>query len=185
MNEIKTIALFGGSFDPPHIGHEAIVKAIVNFRDVDKVVIMPTFLNPFKELSHAPSDVRLRWLRKIFSEFKNVEVSSYEVDQNKKVPTIQTVLHLLKNYEKIYLIIGADNLSSLHKWHSFTELKKLVNIVIVSRDKIETDDEFLKLDIDVDISSTSLRDKMDVKKLPQKCSKEIEKFYKEHNAKQN
>ena len=38
---METIALFGGSFDPPHIGHEAIVKSLCNFKDVDKVIVMP------------------------------------------------------------------------------------------------------------------------------------------------
>ena len=185
MNEIKTIALFGGSFDPPHIGHETIVKALLDFKEIDKVVIMPTFLNPFKNLSHAPSELRLKWLKDIFSDFKDVEVSSYEVDQKQKIPTIQTVLYLLKNYKKIYLIIGADNLSSLHKWDRFSELEKLVTIVVASRDNISIDKTKLRLKVDVDISSTSLREKIDIKKLPKKCAKEIEKFYKEHNAKQN
>jgi len=185
MNETETIALFGGSFDPPHIGHEAIVKAISAFRDVDKIVVMPTFLNPFKKLSHAPSKLRLQWLKKIFSEFENVEVSSYEVQQNKKVPTIQTVLHLLRKYKKIYLIIGADNLSSLHKWERFEELKKLVTIVVAPREGIKIDSKFLTLDVDIDISSSSLRENIDINLLPKKCATEIEKFYKEHNAKQN
>jgi nicotinate-nucleotide adenylyltransferase len=185
MNETETIALFGGSFDPPHIGHEAIVKAMLRFKDVDKVIIMPTFLNPFKDRSYAPSKLRLKWLREIFSEFENVEVNSYEVQQNKKVPTIQTVLHLLKKYKKIYLIIGADNLASLHKWEKFEELNKLVTIVIAQRDTIKIDSKFLKLDVDIDISSTSLREKIDIKQLPKKCATQIEKFYKEQNARTN
>ena len=185
MNEKKTIALFGGSFDPPHIGHETIVKAVSDLKYVDKVVMMPTFLNPFKSFSHASAELRLKWLKEIFLKYKNVEVSSYEIDQNKKVSTIETVLHLLKSYDKIYLIIGADNLSSLHKWDRFSQLKKLVSFVVASRNKIEIDHDFLKLDIDVDISSTSLRDEIDIKKLPIECAKEIKKFYKEQNAKQN
>ena len=53
---MDTIALFGGSFDPPHIGHEAVVKALKDFKEIDKIIIMPTFLNPFKSKFY----VRLR-----------------------------------------------------------------------------------------------------------------------------
>ncbi len=183
MNKKKIIALFGGSFDPPHIAHEAIVKALLNFKDVDKVVVMPTFLNPFKTLSHASAELRLKWLNEIFSKYENVEVSSYEVDKNQKISTINTVTHFLKIYKKIYLVIGADNLSSFHKWDSYKQLKELVTVVVVSRDNIKIDKEFLKIDLDINISSTSLRSKIDVKNLPKKCAKECEKFYKENNEK--
>ncbi|MDP2893262.1 MAG: adenylyltransferase/cytidyltransferase family protein, partial [Sulfurimonas sp.] len=88
---MDTIALFGGSFDPPHIGHEAIVKALIKFRDFDKIIIMPTFLNPFKFQFYAPAPIRVKWLKEIFNDYKNVEISEYEVLQEKKVSTIETV----------------------------------------------------------------------------------------------
>lgn len=43
------IAIFGGSFDPPHTGHDEIVKAALNALDIDKLIIIPTFCSPFKE----------------------------------------------------------------------------------------------------------------------------------------
>jgi len=182
---MKTIALFGGSFDPPHIGHEAIVKSLLDFKEIDEVVVMPTFLNPFKEISHAPSQIRFKWLEDIFSEFENVNVSGYEAGMRKKVPTIQTVKHLLKRYKKIYLVVGADNLPSIDRWEGFEELKELVTIVVATREDFVIDENFLKLDIDVNISSTQLRKNIDISKLPKKCAKEIEKFYKEKNDRQN
>ncbi len=182
---MKTIALFGGSFDPPHIGHEAIVKALLDCEYIDKVIIMPTFLNPFKSKSHAPSELRLKWLKKIFSEYKDVYVDSYEVDQNKKVSTIQSVKHLLKEYKKIYVVIGADNLSSLNRWNSYDELKDLVTFIVITRGDIVIDDKFIKLDVDVDTSSTKLRDAIKISKIPKKCAKEIIEYYKENNEKQN
>jgi len=185
MNKKQTIALFGGSFDPPHIGHEAIVKAVSGFKDIEKVVIMPTFLNPFKTVSHAPPSLRLKWLKKVFSEYKNVEINSYEIEQNKKVPTIQTVLYLLEKYKKIYLVIGADNLSYFHKWDRFEELCKIVTIIVATRNNFTIDKGFLKLEVNENISSTSLRKNIDKKYLNLKCAKEIEKFYKEQNANKN
>jgi nicotinate-nucleotide adenylyltransferase len=175
---MKTIALFGGSFDPPHIAHEAIVKALLNIEEIDKVIVMPTFLNPFKLQSFAPSKLRLKWLKEIFSDYENVEISDFEVLKNRKVPTIDSVKYLLKTYKKVYLTVGADNLKSLHKWQSFDELKNLVTFVVASRYDVEVPSNFIKLNIDIDISSTALRKSMDKTKLPQKCALEIEKFYK-------
>ena len=154
---METIALFGGSFDPPHIGHEAIVKALLNLQEIDKVIVMPTFLNPFKSHSHASPELRLRWIRDVFDGLQNVEVSDYEVKQNKSVASIISVKHLAKEYKKIYLVIGADNLASLHKWQNYKELQEMVTIIVASRDGIEIPQEFLTLNIDEKISSTQLR----------------------------
>ncbi|MDY0120747.1 MAG: nicotinate (nicotinamide) nucleotide adenylyltransferase [Sulfurimonas sp.] len=180
---METIALFGGSFDPPHIGHEAIVRALLELGFVDKVVIMPTFLNPFKSQSHADATQRLEWLRKIFASNKRVIVESYEVDLGKKVPAIESVKHLLKQYKKIYLVIGADNLASLKQWYHYEDLKELVTFVVASRDNIVIPDDFISLDVKENVSSTSLRENMDKEKLPKECAVEILQFYKEKNGK--
>lgn len=180
---MDTIALFGGSFDPPHIGHEAIVKALIKFKDFDKIIIMPTFLNPFKSRFYAPALLRVKWLKEIFSDYKNVEISEYEVLQEKKVPTIETVKHLLQSYKKIYLVIGADNLASLHEWNRYNELSGLVTFIVVPRDEIEISQGFLKLNIDEKVSSTRVRENIEISKLPKKCAKEIYNFYKENHCK--
>lgn len=180
---METIALFGGSFDPPHIGHKAIVDSLCNFKDVDKVIVMPTFLNPFKSKFYAPASLRVKWLKKIFKGYKKVEISGYEVEQKKAVASITTVKHLLKSYKKVYLVIGADNLASLEKWYKYDELKELVTFVIAPRDAIEISSSFLRLDIDEDISSTSLREDIELSKLPEECAQEIYDYYKENRCK--
>jgi nicotinate-nucleotide adenylyltransferase len=180
---MDTIALFGGSFDPPHTGHEAIVEALLNFKDIDKVVVMPAFLNPFKSESHAPAELRLEWLKEIFNSFKNVEIDDYEINLKKKISTIQTVKYLLNKYKKIYLVIGADNLLSLHKWDRYDELKELVTFIVAPRDNIKIPDNFLKLDVNVNISSTKLRKNVQTSKIPHSISEKIVKYYKEQNEK--
>jgi len=180
---METIALFGGSFDPPHIGHEAVVHALLQLGFIDKVVIMPTYLNPFKSKSHADAIQRLKWLRKIFASNKRVIVESYEVDLGKKVPTIESVKHLLNQYKKIYLVIGADNLASLEQWNHYEDLKELVTFIVASRDDIMIPDDFIRLDVKEKVSSSSLRENIDVEKLPKECAVEILQFYKEKNGK--
>ncbi len=92
------IALFGGSFDPPHAGHDAAVGAILSALKPDLLVIMPSFLNPFKKSFSAPPQLRLRWCRALWSDAPHVEVSDYEISQNCPVPTIQSVKFLLEKY---------------------------------------------------------------------------------------
>lgn len=176
---METIALFGGSFDPPHIGHEAVVKALLDFKDVEKVVVMPAFLNPFKQQSHACAQIRLQWLKKIFSSYESVEIDDFEVNQAQKVSTIISVKYLLQKYKKVYLVIGADNLSTLGMWNKYEELKKLVTFVVANRDEIEIPSNFLSLNVFENISSSELREHIDITKLSKECALEISQYYKE------
>lgn len=179
---MESIALFGGSFDPPHIGHVAIVNALQKLEYIDEIIVMPTFLNPFKKVSHAPSELRVKWLKKIFSSSKNVNVDDYEVIQNRQVPSIESVKYLLKKYKKIYLVIGADNIANLPKWKNYEDLCKLVIFIVAPREKIKIPENFLTLDLDEKVSSSYLRKMMDASMLPECCAVEIIKYYKENNA---
>ena len=179
---MENIALFGGSFDPPHIGHMAVVEALNKLDYIDKIIIMPTFLNPFKSESHAPSELRFKWLKEIFKDFKNVKIDRYEVEQNRQVPTIESVKYLLKTYKNVYLVIGADNLASLEKWNSYLELKDLVTFIVASRDNIIVDKKFIQLNVDEKTSSSVLRENIEISMLPKECATEIEQYYKENNA---
>ena len=158
------IALFGGSFDPPHIGHKMIVKQALSQLDIDQLIVMPTFLNPFKSKSHFSSKQRLLLTKELFDEFDNVIVSNYEIQEAKKVSTIQTVSMLYKKYNisKIYLIIGADNLAKLHLWDSFDKLSKLVEFIVATRDNISISNNFKILNIQCNISSSKIRESLDI-----------------------
>jgi len=159
---LVSIAVFGGSFDPPHIGHEEIIQKALQTLDIDTLFVVPTFLNPFKKSFVATSEVRYKWIKKLLLPYKNTEALSYEIEQNRPVPTIETIRYLLKKYDidKIYLIIGADNIPYLNSWKEYNELKKLVHFVVATRDDIKIPKNLQKLNICANISSTKLREKM-------------------------
>ena len=155
-----TIALFGGSFDPPHRGHQAIVDAISSFEDIDKLIVMPAFLNPFKEHTLAPAQQRLAWCKKVFHTDK-VTVSDFEISQERAVYTIETLEMLEKQYHAKYLVIGADNLAQLRQWKAFDEINSRITWVVVARGSDSLDCHLLKqckqLAVEIPISSTEIR----------------------------
>jgi len=171
------IAIFGGSFDPPHIGHESIVNEAINQLDIDKLIVVPTFLNPFKKSSFLDAKERLFLLKKLFKDNRKIEVSDFEIKQNRAVYSIETIkyLQLLYKPDTIYLIIGTDNLEKLHLWHSFEELKTLVTFIVANRSGYlnENYDNIRTLKVNFDISSTNLREKLDLSYIPQTIKKDV------------
>ena len=161
------IAVFGGSFDPFHKGHLQVIKETIKSLDIDKLFVVPTYLNPFKKSFMIDENERFQKVKEALSGFEKVEVLDYEIKQRRQISTYETINYLKIKYDldKIYLIIGADNLKSLHKWHNYEELKELVEFVVAKRDGIEVPKEYKSLEVNVDISSTYLRRKMRVEKI--------------------
>jgi len=161
--KIALFALFGGSFDPPHFGHLEIIKKSIEILDIDKLIVVPTYLNPFKKRFFLPPKARFEKLRKLINEYPKVEVSNFEINQKRAVPTIETLEHLEKKYNPKYIIIGADNLENIEKWKNFKELNSKVIWVIATRDgyslKTKKLNRFKILKIDAKISSTEIREK--------------------------
>ena len=60
------IALFGGSFDPPHSGHITVIYEALKSLPIERVIVVPAYVNPFKSGTHAPASLRLQWLKTIF-----------------------------------------------------------------------------------------------------------------------
>ncbi len=178
---MSSIALFGGSFDPPHIGHIQIVEKLKQLDFIDKIIIMPTYLNPFKERFGAPAELRLQWLRKIFEGDAKVEVSDFEVRQRTKVPTVRSVEELKKRYDTVYVVIGADNLPKLHLWHEYERLKELAKFIVVTREGYDLPQGFDTIRLSQPVSSTQLRKEPKKELLPPKVADEIYRFYKERN----
>ena len=163
------IAIFGGSFDPYHEGHQAIVEKALQTLDIDKLFVVPTYLNPFKTTFYHDEITRLNNVKQKLKDFEKVEVLDYEVQQKRAVRTIETIKYLKNklDLDKIYLIVGADNLKKLDNWYQIDEIKKLVTFVIATRDNIKVPNNFKKLEIKKDISSTKIRRQMKVEEIVQ------------------
>lgn len=108
------IAIFGGSFDPIHLAHVAIVNNALEKLKIDKFFVVPTYLNPFKNSFKIEPKTRYELLKKVFKNFSNVQICDYEINKNRPTYSIETVKYLKEKYKasKIYFIIGADNIES-------------------------------------------------------------------------
>ncbi|MFA7083021.1 MAG: nicotinate (nicotinamide) nucleotide adenylyltransferase [Arcobacteraceae bacterium] len=185
------IAIFGGSFDPPHIGHEVIVHEALKRLDIDVLYIVPTYLNPFKKSFFLDETVRFKLIQKLFDTEEKVKVCDYEVKQKRPVYTIETVKYLQQETKcsVVYLIIGQDNLKTLPLWSGYDELKEQVTFVVATRNNHSNEMgevEFLQLPINIAVSSTEIREngflshipeklKGDLKQILQKGKKTLEK----------
>ncbi|MDM5271467.1 nicotinate (nicotinamide) nucleotide adenylyltransferase [Sulfurovum sp. zt1-1] len=157
----ESIAIFGGSFDPPHKGHQLIVSKAVESLDIDRLFIVPAYLNPFKQSSLAPANLRLQWCHTLFDPLEKVSVSDYEILQGKSTYTADTVRHFQNAYDVKYFIIGSDNLGSLTKWHQYEWLNQQVTWVVATRKNSSFDTgmlrKWVKIELDEEISSTHIR----------------------------
>jgi nicotinate-nucleotide adenylyltransferase len=177
------IALFGGSFDPFHIGHEMIVSKLLDSLLIDKLCIVPTYINPFKENYHLEPNVRYELLSFLYEKNEKIEIIDYEIKEKRKVPTIETIEYLASKYQldTIYLVIGADNFNTISKWQNYTKLKQYVQFVVVTRSGYtitNTSDNCIKIELDIDVSSTQLRDELNLDLIPKKLQKRIQKLWK-------
>jgi nicotinate-nucleotide adenylyltransferase len=175
------IAIFGGSFDPIHIAHETIVNEALKTLDLDLIILVPTFLNPQKIKSHLTPNERLFLLSENFQDDEKILISDYEIKQNRPVYSIETINYLKEYYkpEKTYFIIGADNYEKLDTWYHVEDILNEVELVVVTRNGFCNDiyDNIRTLNVDINISSTQLRDNLDLNFVPNKIKDDVKKFW--------
>ena len=164
------IAIYGGSFNPMHIGHEKIVDYVLDNLNMDKIIIIPVGIPSHRENNLEQSDTRLKICKEIFKGNKKIEVSDIEIKSEGKSYTYDTLLKLIDLYgenNEFFEIIGEDSLKSLKTWKNYEELLKICKFIVFRRkdDKnIQIDEEFLNnkniiiLENEYyDISSTEIR----------------------------
>lgn len=144
------IAIYGGSFNPMHRGHEQIVEYILKNLDMDKIIIVPVGIPSHRENNLEQSDTRLKICREIFKNNSKIEVSDIEIKSDGKSYTYDTLIKLIEVYGKnneFFEIIGEDSLKNFKTWKNYKELLKICKLVVFRRnddeDK-EIDKEFLK-----------------------------------------
>src|SRR5574344_2237449 len=112
--KLKTIILYGGSFDPPHLGQASLAKAAFNQVKPDLFYFIPNYRTPFKEINPVSFEDRINMINLMmgadFMSMPQVKISNYEEDRKEVVHTWKTVKHFKRIYKNsnIYFLMGSD-----------------------------------------------------------------------------
>ena len=131
----ERVAIFGGTFNPPHLGHRRAIEALIDVVKPDSVLVIPDGIPPHKELvGNATSEDRLAMARLAFSDFTEVEISEMEIQREGKSYTSDTLLSLTMEDRELYLLVGGDMLLTLERWHEFRTIFSLATVCALSRE---------------------------------------------------
>ena len=133
----RKIALFGGTFDPIHLGHTRVAEAAAKQIDAEKVVFIPAKCSPLKGFSpNATDDDRLRMIELATRSNERFSVSDCELRRPAPSYTLDTVKHFQRECgddASIYWLIGADSVDDLVLWHRIDELIDICRLAVMVR----------------------------------------------------
>mgnify|MGYP001448364714 CR=1 FL=1 len=132
----QRIGLFGGSFDPVHLGHVMVARAALKELRLARLYIIPAAQSPFKpDQQPAPAAARLRLLRLAFDGQTNCEIDTQEIEREGVSYTIDTVRAYADRFNgtELFYLIGADHVPTLPEWREAEALAPLVTFVVVPR----------------------------------------------------
>ncbi len=130
----KSVAIFGGSFDPPHVSHVLAAVYALKLGGFERVLVVPVFEHAFhKQLT--PFQQRVEMCERAFSGITGIEVSTVERRLETPSLTLRTLEHLSAAHSDwdLRLLVGSDVLSDTHKWHAFERVSALAPPYVVAR----------------------------------------------------
>jgi nicotinate-nucleotide adenylyltransferase len=136
LNSPKKIGLYGGSFDPVHLGHLLVAQSACEEVGLDRLFFIPAAQSPFKpEMQPTPAAERLRLLRLALAGKSNYEIDEQEIRRGGVSYSIDTVRDYAKRFPgaELFYLIGADHVPSLGKWRQADELARMVQFVAIPR----------------------------------------------------
>lgn len=132
--ETKKIGLYGGSFNPPHLGHALMILSVLMTKDLDEVWIIPCGEAPHKE-NLEPFDMRMGMCENTFGHINNVHVIELEnhlPTPSYTVNTLKTIKEHRPNYE-LFFIIGTDVVENVPEWKNAEGITDLARFMVVPR----------------------------------------------------
>jgi nicotinate-nucleotide adenylyltransferase len=153
---MTTWAIFGGSFDPPHVGHVLAASWVLSTHDVDALVVVPVFAHPFgKDMTPYPH--RRRMCELAFSTLSRAHVSDIEARLGGASYTVRT-LEALRSEASLRLIVGTDIIDDIPRWKEGHRIAELAPLIVVGRGG--HDDGLPREVVMPEISSTEVRTRL-------------------------
>ena len=130
------ICLFGGTFDPPHIGHLLIAQTVYEAENFDKILFIPAYASPHKN-GVALMKHRIEMVKIAISDNPNFEYSDVDIVRKGISYTIDSIVDIKRNYkltnDEIYYLIGSDSLIDLKNWKDSKEILDECNVIVAIR----------------------------------------------------
>lgn len=130
----REVAVFGGSFNPPHVAHVLAAAYVLSCRELDHLLVIPTFQHPFSKALASFAD-RIAMCRLAFRDLARVEISSLEEQLGGESRTVRTLEHLQATHPEwqMRLVVGADVVHELDRWWSPERVKQLAPPLVLGR----------------------------------------------------
>lgn len=129
------IGLFGGTFDPIHIGHMILMENVINNLDLDKIYVLPNSNPPHKlENKKTALNLRLKMVNEAIKDNPKLEINDYDYRDNEIHYTFNTINYFKKSYpnDEFFFIMGEDSFLDIEKWKNYKEILK-ENLIIFKR----------------------------------------------------
>ncbi|MBQ0084177.1 MAG: nicotinate (nicotinamide) nucleotide adenylyltransferase [Clostridiales bacterium] len=136
---MKNTVIFGGTFNPPHLGHCKMLESVLKLETTEKVIVIPTSVPPHKVCkSLAGNTDRLNMCRLAFESRKNVTVSDAEMRREGKSYTFDTLsLFKKQGTENIAIVCGGDMIVTFKSWYRFEDILKMAQIIAFRRKGVD------------------------------------------------
>jgi nicotinate-nucleotide adenylyltransferase len=129
------LGIFGGSFDPPHIGHLLVAQDAIMALSLDRLIVVPAATQPLKQGHRSDAAHRLAMVQRCFDGVPHVIVDSVEMDRGGLSFMVDTVDHYRRNHPSavIHLLVGEDVVATFPRWREPERLLSMVTLVVLAR----------------------------------------------------
>ncbi len=135
MNLNKQIAIFGGTFDPIHLGHIHSANHTATWLGIDRVIVLPAHIPPHKDQPTTPSSVRADMVDLVCEDYPTFTCDKRELNRNKPSYTVDTLQEFKLEFpdSQLYFFIGMDSLLSFTQWVQWQEILTLCHLIVTTR----------------------------------------------------
>lgn len=129
------LGVFGGAFDPPHAGHQAMAQAAMTQLDLDRLLIVPTGQAYHKDPALSSAEHRLAMCEAIWGDVPRVHIDPREIQRARPSYTVETLNELRTQWPnaQIFLLMGADQWSAFATWKDWAHILEMATVVVAHR----------------------------------------------------
>ena len=131
---MSKVGIFGGTFDPIHLGHLITAQSVKELRNLEKIIFIPAFISPHKsDVKTSSAEDRLNMIKLAVDAIPFFDYSDIEIRKGGVSYSVDTLRELKKRYSELEFIIGYDNIFTFNTWKEPDEILELAKIIVLKR----------------------------------------------------